>query len=178
MKRAILATIVIAPASIGARAGTRTHARVTPEQIREAIGKLADFDYPTRMGCRPHPAPRPRRASGAGAVAGRSAEHADGLHPLSSALDAADRILNDPRTVDTMEAKPWCRRTIRLREVAYAYLEYSIPVPRAGAENLLAALDKEEGEFVRPALDPGAGRLCRHDQVGGCREDVSDTADS
>ena len=38
----------------------------------------------------------------------------------------------------------------RLREVAYGYFEIN-PRP-ALAPKLLAALDKEEGEFVRPAL--------------------------
>jgi HEAT repeat protein len=56
---------------------------------------------------------------------------------------------NDPRTVDQMQevlASP----NDRLREVAYGYFE-RFPEP-ALTPRLLAALEKETGEFVRPAL--------------------------
>ncbi len=44
----------------------------------------------------------------------------------------------------------WCRPNDRLREVAYAYFEQN---PRPSLlPRMVAALDKEEGEFVRPAL--------------------------
>ena len=74
-------------------------------------------------------------------------EHADGFIRFRALTLLTG--FNDPRTVDAMEtvmASP----NDRLREVAYAYFEQN-PDP-ALAPKLLAALEKEEGEFVRPAL--------------------------
>ncbi|MDP2052306.1 MAG: HEAT repeat domain-containing protein, partial [Acidobacteriota bacterium] len=56
---------------------------------------------------------------------------------------------NDPRTVDAMR-DAMVSPNDRLREVAFAYFEQ---FPSASlAPGMLAALDKEQGEFVRPAL--------------------------
>ena len=51
----------------------------------------------------------------------------------------------------------------RLREVAYAYFEQN-PAP-ALAPKLLAALDKEEGEFVRPALVRALAAMAKDPKV-------------
>jgi HEAT repeat protein len=56
---------------------------------------------------------------------------------------------SDPRTEDAMLAA-MVSPNDRLREVAYGYFEIN-PNP-ALAPKMLAALEKEEGEFVRPAL--------------------------
>lgn len=119
---------------------------VSPKQIQDAISKLSDFDYAIRMGA----ARTLRRAPASQAVPAllhAAAEHADG-YVRFRALTLLTGF-NDPRTIDAMEdvmASP----NDRLREVAFAYLEHH-PRP-ALAPRLLAALEKEEGEFVRPAL--------------------------
>jgi HEAT repeat protein len=74
-------------------------------------------------------------------------EHADG-YVRFRALTLLTGY-NDPRTVDAMTAA-MVSPNDRLREVAYGYFEMN-PNP-ALAPKLLAAIDKEEGEFVRPAL--------------------------
>lgn len=118
----------------------------SPEQIREAIGRLADFDYPTRMGA----GRTLRRAPAAQVVPAllqAVAEHADGYIRYKALILLTG--FSDPRTADTMR-EAMASPNDRLREVGYAYLEQH-PEP-ALAPRLLAALDKEEGEFVRPAL--------------------------
>jgi HEAT repeat protein len=118
----------------------------TPDQIRAAIDKLADIDYATRMA-----AGRTLRRAPSGQVAPALlqavSEHADGFVRFKALTLLTG--FNDPRTVDAMEAA-MVSPNDRLREVAYAYFEQN-PRP-ALAPRMIAALDKEEGEFVRPAL--------------------------
>ena len=148
MRSALLAFLisyslfVISPASAQERGPTPT----SPEQIRAAIDKLADLDYPTRMAA----GRTIRRAPTAQAVTAllqAVSEHADG-YVRFRALTLLTGF-SDPRTEDAMETA-MASPNDRLREVAYAYFEQN-PNP-ALAPKLLAALDKEEGEFVRPAL--------------------------
>ena len=118
----------------------------SPEEIRQAIGKLGDLDYPTRMGA----GRTIRRAPPAQAVPAllqAVADHADG-YIRYKALTLLTGF-SDPRTVDAMR-EAMVSPNDRLREVAFAYFE-QFPEP-ALAPRMLAALDKEEGEFVRPAL--------------------------
>jgi HEAT repeat protein len=118
----------------------------SPEQIRAAIDKLADIDYPTRMAA----GRTLRRAPAAQTVPAllqAVSEHADGFVRFRALILLTG--FNDPRTVDAMEAARVSPND-RLREVAYAYFEQH-PQP-AMAARMIAALDKEEGEFVRPAL--------------------------
>ena len=132
----------ISPASSQERGPTPT----TPEQIRAAIDKLGDLDYPTRMAA----GRTIRRAPTAPAVTALLEafnEHADG-YVRFRALTLLTGY-NDPRTADAMAAA-MVSPNDRLREVAYGYYELH-PNP-ALAPRMLAALEKEEGEFVRPAL--------------------------
>jgi HEAT repeat protein len=132
----------ISPASAQERGPTPTSA----EQIRAAIDKLGDLDYTTRMAA----GRTIRRAPTAPAVTAllqAVSEHADG-YVRFRALTLLTGY-NDPRTEDAMTAA-MVSPNDRLREVAYGYFEMN-PRP-ALAPRLLAALDKEEGEFVRPAL--------------------------
>jgi HEAT repeat protein len=118
----------------------------SPEQIQQAISKLGDFDYPTRMGA----GRTLRRAPAAQAVPAllqAVGEHADGFIRFRALTLLTG--FNDPRTPDAMEVA-MSSPNDRLREVAYAYFEQN-PRPTL-ASRLLAALEKEEGEFVRPAL--------------------------
>jgi len=119
---------------------------VSAEEIQQAIGKLGDLDYAIRMGA----GRTVRRAPPAQVVPAllqAVAEHADG-YIRYKALTLLTGF-NDPRTVDAMR-EAMVSPNDRLREVAFAYFE-QYPAP-ALAPRLLAALDKEEGEFVRPAL--------------------------
>src|SRR5215213_7975108 len=116
------------------------------EQIRAAIDKLGDLDYPTRMAA----GRTIRRAPAAQAVPAllqAFSEHADGFIRFKALTLLTG--FNDPRTVDAMESAMMSPND-RLREVAYAYFEQN-PHPVL-APKMIAALDKEEGEFVRPAL--------------------------
>lgn len=119
---------------------------VSPKQIQDAISKLSDFDYATRMG-----AARTLRRAPAGqvvpALLTAAAEHADGFIRFRALTLLTG--FSDPRTLDAME-DVMTSPNDRLREVAFGYLEQN-PRPNM-APRLLAALDKEEGEFVRPAL--------------------------
>ena len=118
----------------------------SPDEIRQAIGKLGDLDYAIRMGA----GRTIRRAPAAQVVAAllqTVAEHADG-YIRYKALTLLTGF-NDPRTVDAMREAMGSPND-RLREVAFAYFE-QFPEPSLAAR-MLAALEKEEGEFVRPAL--------------------------
>jgi HEAT repeat protein len=119
---------------------------VSPEQIRAAIDKLSDFDYPTRMAA----ARTLRRAPSAQvtpALLQAAREHTDGYIRYRALILLTG--FNDPRVVDVME-EAMTSPNDRLREVAFGYFEQH-PRP-ALAPKMLAALDKEVGEFVRPAL--------------------------
>jgi len=118
----------------------------TPEQIRAAIDKLADLDYQTRMSA----GRTIRRAPAAQTVPAllqTVAEHADGFVRFRALILLTG--YSDPRIEDVMEATLGSPND-RMREVAYAYFEQN-PVPRL-QPSIFKALDKEEGEFVRPAL--------------------------
>ena len=118
----------------------------SPEQIRAAIDKLADVDYATRMAA----GRTIRRAPSAQVVPAllqAVSEHADGFVRFKALTMLTG--YNDPRTADAMETA-MVSPNDRLREVAYGYFEMN-PRP-ALLPRMLAALDKEEGEFVRPAL--------------------------
>jgi HEAT repeat protein len=133
---------VISPAFAQERGPTPT----SPEQIRAAIDKLADLDYPTRMAA----GRTIRRAPTAPAVT--ALLQAVGEHPDGFIRFRALTLLtgfSDPRTEDAMDVAMTSPND-RLREVAFAYFEQN-PSP-ARAAKLLASLEKEEGEFVRPAL--------------------------
>ena len=118
----------------------------SPQQVQEAIAKLSDFDYPTRMA-----AARTLRRAPAAQVAPvllqTASEHADGYIRFRALTLLTG--FPDPRIRDVMEAAMTSPND-RLREAAFAYFELN-PRP-ALAPKMIAALEKEEGEFVRPAL--------------------------
>jgi len=133
---------VISPASAQERGPTPA----SPEQIRAAIDKLADLDYATRMAA----GRTIRRAPSAQVVPALLQafnEHADGFIRFRSLILLTG--YTDPRIEDVM-LQAIASPNDRIREVGYAYFELNPRPARAAA--MLAALDKEEGEFVRPAL--------------------------
>ena len=119
---------------------------VSGQELVTLIGQLGDFDYPTRNAAsgliRRAPIAQAQRA-----LAAAVRDHDDGYVRFralvllvgfggSPAREAVVDVLDDPND--------------RLRAVAYGYLEHE-PEP-AMSGFLIAALDTETSEFVRPAL--------------------------
>ena len=136
-------------------------AKVTAAQVKTAVDVLGSMDFPVRM------------------EAGRTIRRAEPAIAVPALMDAVDRHkdwyvrfralvllsgFNDPRTADTM-ARMLQDKNDRLRGVAYAWLERN-PTP-AMAPRLLAALEREESEFVRPAVTRA---LAAHDADPKVRE--------
>ena len=147
MARRIVLTLTLAlalPGSAGSLA--QTAATGTQGALQAAIGKLGDFDHKTRTDA----AKAVRRAAPDVVVpllAAAARSHGDeyvryrALTLLSGfGGGAAASVMADVRA----------DRNDRLRTVAYAWFEHN-PDP-AILPSLLAALQKEDSEFVRPAL--------------------------
>jgi HEAT repeat protein len=120
--------------------------KVSPAQVKTAVGQLGSMDFTTRM----EAARVVRRADAATALPvllQAAASHADWYVRYRALVLLSG--FNDPRTREmmiTMLGEP----NDRLRGVAYAWFE-RYPDP-AVLPRLLAAVDREESEFVRPAL--------------------------
>lgn len=138
----VLSAVPFAPAT----AQERGPAATAPEELRAAINRLGDLDYAAR--------------SKAGRVVRRTAvtqavpgllqaiqEHKDGYIRFKSLVLLTG--FNDPRTTDQM-IEVLSSPNDRLREVAYGYFERH--PDKAMASRFLMALQKENGEFVRPSL--------------------------
>ena len=119
---------------------------VSADQLKAAIDKLGDFDYVIRTGA----ARTVRRTVSAQAVPAllqTVAEHADGYVRYRALVILTG--FNDPRTKDAMRDSRTSPND-RLRTVAYSFFEHH--PDRSFTGDLLTALDREQGEFVRPAL--------------------------
>jgi HEAT repeat protein len=119
---------------------------VTASQLKTAIDSLGKFDDAVRTSA----SATVRRAPAAQAVpalVAAASEHADGYVRFRALVLLSG--FNDPRARDVM-LSALDEPNDRLRTVAYNYFEHN-PEPGMG-DRLLAALDKEESEFVRPAL--------------------------
>lgn len=120
--------------------------RVSAEQLKSAVDKLGSLDYDTRTGA----SRAVRRTPGEQAVPvllDTVAQHADGYVRYRALVLLTG--FNDPRTKDAMR-ESLASPNDRLRTVAYSYFEHN-PDP-ALVPTLIAALDKEQAEFVRPML--------------------------
>lgn len=130
----VLGVIAAAQPAPGARA------------VADAIGQLGEFDYDTRI----EAARTIRRASPAVAVpalADAVATHEDGYVRYRALVLLTG--FEDSRT-EAVARSLFDDPNDRLRAVAYAYVERH---PDADVtERLLGALDREESEFVRPAV--------------------------
>jgi HEAT repeat protein len=119
---------------------------VTADQLRTAIDTLGSLEFPVRTAA----ARTVRRAPAATAVPAL-------VRAVSSHKDEYVRFralvilsgFNDQRTRDLV-LKAIADRNDRLRAVGYSWIEHH-PDP-ALVPRLLQALDREESEFVRPAL--------------------------
>lgn len=138
--------LLVATVAVPVRAQERGPTAVSPEELRQAIDQLGNLDYDTRMKA----GRTVRRAPPAQAVPAliqAVTEHADGYIRFRALVLLTG--FNDPRTPDTME-EAMASPNDRLREVAYGYFERN---PERGlVPRMLAALDNETGDFVRPAL--------------------------
>jgi len=146
---AALAGLLCAPglaAQTPARSPAAATEKVTPAQLKSAIDVLGSVDFPIRMDA----ARTVRRADAAMAVPAL-------IDAVNSHADAYVRFkalvvlsgFNDPRIADVM-LKSLDERNDRVRATAYGWFEHHQDlrvVPR-----LLTALEREEAEFVRPAL--------------------------
>lgn len=119
---------------------------VSAAQLKAAIDKLGNLDYATRTD-----ASRTIRRSAATqavpALTQTVSDHADGYVRYRALVLLTG--FNDPRSKDSMR-ESLASPNDRLRTVAYNFFEHN-PDP-AMLSQFLTALDKEVGEFVRPAL--------------------------
>ena len=118
----------------------------SPEQLKAAIDNLGKFDAAVRTTA----ARAVRRAPAAQAVPAlmeAAGGHADGYVRFRALVLLSG--FNDPRAREVMSTA-LDDPNDRLRTVAYTYFEHN-PEKGMGAR-LLKKLDKEDGEFVRPAL--------------------------
>jgi HEAT repeat protein len=119
---------------------------VSPQELQSAIDKLGTVEFKVRMDA----ARTVRRAPAVEAVPAllkAVAGHADGYVRFRALVLLSG--FNDPRTRDAM-ISALGERNDRLRTVAYTYFEHH--TDKEVLPRLLGALDKEESEFVRPAL--------------------------
>jgi HEAT repeat protein len=135
-----------APPSAPSQTQERGPTPTAAADIRAAINQLADLDYATRMKA----ARLIRRSPAAEAVPAllqAIAEHKDGFVRFRSLVLLTG--FNDPRAAEQM-LEAMRSPNDRLREVAYGYFE--LHPDRNLIPQFLAALQKEMGDFVRPAI--------------------------
>ena len=145
MKTASLAlALILLGTAPGAQAPRDQQA--SPAQLKAAIENLGKFDLATRTAA----GRTVRRAPAAQAVPAlmeAASGHADGYVRFRALVLLSG--FNDPRARELMSTA-LDEPNDRLRTVAYAYFEHN--TERGMAARLLKKLDKEDGEFVRPAL--------------------------
>lgn len=119
---------------------------VSMEQLKAAVDRLSDLDYTARVA-----ASRTIRRTAAPqavqALLQAVREHGDGYVRYRALVLLTG--FNDPRTKEAMRESLKSPND-RLRSVAYSYFEHN-PDPTLQAD-FLTALEKEQGEFVRPAV--------------------------
>lgn len=134
---------------VGANANVQEPAApqsISQEQLQAAIDRLGELDYDTRTSA----SRAIRRTPGAQAVPAllrAVQEHADGYVRYRALVLLTG--FNDPRTRGTM-TEALSSPNDRLRTVAYSFFERS--PDRLLATRLMASLETEQAEFVRPAL--------------------------
>jgi HEAT repeat protein len=145
LKASFSAALLLALA-VAAAAQERGPAATTPADVQAAIDQLANLDYATRVKA----ARLVRRSAAAQAVPALIAAlsgHKDGFVRFRSLVLLTS--FNDPRAAEQM-LKAMESPNDRLREVAYGFFE--LHPDRALVPRLLGALEKEMGDFVRPAI--------------------------
>jgi hypothetical protein len=119
---------------------------VSAAELKAAIDKLGDLTYEVRAAAS-RTVRRTTPAQAVPALLQAVAEHGDGYVRYRALVLLTG--FNDPRTRDAMR-ESLTSPNDRLRTVAYSFFEHN--PDRAMVPDLLAALEKELAEFVRPAL--------------------------
>ena len=119
---------------------------VSPAQLQAAIAKLGDLDYATRTDAS-RVVRRTASAQAVPALLQAVSEQADGYVRYRALVLLTG--FNDPRAKDAMR-ESLASPNDRLRTVAYSFFEHT--PDRAMVAQFMTALDKEQAEFVRPAL--------------------------
>lgn len=140
---------------------------VSAAQLKAAIDKLGDLDYATRTSAsrtiRRTPAPQ-----AVPALLQAVAEHGDGYVRYRALVLLTG--FNDPRTKDAMRSALGSPND-RLRAVAYSFFEHN--PDRTLLPDFLTALEKEQGEFVRPAVVRALAALVRAMSDPASRNDAT-----
>ena len=140
----VLGALRVEPAA-GGQEPTAPEA-VSPAQLQAAIAKLGDLDYATRTAAS-RTVRRTASAQAVPALMQAVSEQPDGYVRYRALVLLTG--FNDPRTKDAMR-ESLASPNDRLRTVAYSFFEHN--PDRAMVSQFVAALDKEQAEFVRPAL--------------------------
>jgi HEAT repeat protein len=119
---------------------------VAAADLQAAIDKLGDLDYETRTNAS-RTVRRTPAEQAVPALLRAVAEHRDGYVRYRALVLLTG--FNDPRTFDAIRESLGSPND-RLRTVAYSYLERT--PSRGMTTQLLAAMERELAEFVRPAL--------------------------
>ncbi len=119
---------------------------VSAAQLQAAILKLGDLDYATRTTAS-RTVRRTASAQAVPALLQAVSEQADGYVRYRALVLLTG--FNDPRTLDAMR-ESLASPNDRLRTVAYNFFEHN--PDRAMVPQFMSALEKEQAEFVRPAL--------------------------
>ena len=138
--------VIVALGVAVALAGAQKADPVSASDLQTAIGSLGNLDYNVRMNA----GRTVRRAAAEMAVPAllkAAAGHADGYVRFRALVLLSG--FNDPSTKDLM-TRVMSDPNDRLRQVAFAYVEHNPDA--ATLSTLLQALQREESEFVRPAL--------------------------
>jgi HEAT repeat protein len=135
-----------APAPAAPAASTSAKAPAAPLTLGAAIDNLGKLDYDTRVAAS-RLVRRTPAAEAVPALIKAVSDHADGYVRYRALVLLAG--FNDPRARDLMIAAIDDPND-RLRDVGYAWLEVNPEPPLAGT--LIAKLEKELSEFVRPSL--------------------------
>lgn len=137
---------------------------VSAEQLKAAIDKLGDLDYPTRANAS-RLVRRTATAQAVPALLQAASEHTDGYVRYRALVLLTG--FNDPRTKDAMR-EALSSPNDRLRTVAYSFFE-SNPDPSM-IPQFVAALEKEQAEFVRPALVRALAAVATGNEAGDARQ--------
>jgi len=119
---------------------------VSPTQLQAAIARLGDLDYAARTTAS-RTVRRTASAQAVPALLQAVSEQPDGYVRYRALVLLTG--FNDPRTNDAMRESLGSPND-RLRTVAYSFFEHN--PDRAMVPQFMTALDKEQAEFVRPAL--------------------------
>jgi HEAT repeat protein len=119
---------------------------VSPAQLKAAIDKLGDLDYPTRTNAS-RTIRRTPSAQAVPALMQAVSGHGDGYVRYRALVLLTG--FNDPRAAGAMR-EALTSPNDRLRSAAYRFLEHH--PDRSTIAPFVAALSTEQGEFVRPSL--------------------------